>query len=478
MPLRAGCLAPLILLLTACAGIAPVGPAHQRPDPPRATSWQAQLPHQGSTADLARWWQQFDDPMLAQLIDAAQRESGSIAQAAGRIADAQAAVVRAAAAALPSLDATASRTRGPITFGGPVILRTQDQLQLQSGWEIDLFGGRLRDRQASSARLDARGAEWHEARVSVAADTANQYLALRACERQAGLDEADLRSRRESERLTEIALQAGLQSGGQAALLRAGSADQASRVLAQQAQCALAIKALVALTGMDETALRRQLEARAAVLPEPRLFVVESLPAQLISQRPDLAGAEAELAAASADIGVAIADRYPRVSLAGSIGPLRFEANGVTLNATTWSLGPSITVPLFDNGRRAAAVDSARARHASAQALYQQKIRLAVREVEEALVRLASARQRQTQADRASLGYRDSLNAAQQRWQAGLGNLLELEESRRLTLQADMAAAALQRERVAAWIALYRALGGGWSADANPQASVTANPNR
>ena len=162
--LRVPLLATLCLLLgllSACAGLRPVGPEHAAAPPPAATQWQAQRPHDGSTGDLTRWWQQFDDPVLAALIDAAQRESASLAQAASRIAEAQAAVVRAGASALPSLDATASRVRGPITFGGPAILRTQDQLQLQSSWEIDLFGGQLRERQATAARLDARAAEWH-----------------------------------------------------------------------------------------------------------------------------------------------------------------------------------------------------------------------------------------------------------------------------------------------------------------------------
>jgi hypothetical protein len=275
---------PLLGLLSACAGLRPVGPQPTPAPAPTATQWQAQRPHEGSTGDLARWWQQFNDPVLAALIEAAQRESASLAQAATRIAEAQAAVVRAGATALPSLDASASRVRGPITFGGPPILRTQDQMQLQSSWEIDLWRPVAR-RQASAARLDARAAEWHDARVSLAAELASQYVTLRACERQVVIDEADLASRRESERITALAASAGFQSGGQVALARAASADQASRLQAQQAECELAIKARVALTALDEPELRRQLAARTAALPQPRQFRVETLPAQLISQR-------------------------------------------------------------------------------------------------------------------------------------------------------------------------------------------------
>ncbi len=472
-------LCALPVALAACAGLRPIGPEHQAAPAPAATQWQAQRPHDGSTGGLARWWEQFDDPVLATLIDAAQRESASLAQAAARIAEAQAAVVRAGASALPSLDASASRVRGPITFGGPAILRTQDQLQLQSSWEIDLFGGQLRERQASAARLDARAADWHDARVSVAAELASQYVALRACERQVLIDEADLASRQESERLTGLAAKAGFQSTGQAALARAGAADQASRLRAQQAECELAVKALVALTAQDEPDLRRLLAARTGALPQPSQFRVDTLPAQLISQRPDLAAAERELAAASADIGVAMADRYPRLALTGSIGPLRFEANGVTLNTTSWSLGPSLSLPLFDGGRRAAAVQTAHARHAQALASYRAKVRTAIQEVEQAMVRLASAGQREATALQATQSYREHLSAAQTRWQVGLGSLLELEESRRLTLQAETSLATLRRDRVVAWIALYRALGGGWSREITPaeRPATTASPN-
>ena len=152
----------------------------------------------------------------------------------------------------------------------------------------------------------------------------------------------------------------------------------------------------------------------------------------------------------------------------GSIGPLRFEANGVTLNTTSWSLGPSISLPLFDGGRRAAAVQTAHARHALALANYRSRVRIAIQEVEQAMVRLASNGQREVQALQAARSYRDAMVAARTRWQSGLGSLLELEEARRQTLQADTSLAALRRDRVVAWIALYRALGGGWSNQSPP----------
>ena len=196
-------------------------------------------------------------------------------------------------------------------------------------------------------------------------------------------------------------------------------------------------------------------------------FDIAEVPAGLLVQRPDLASAERELAAASADIGVNEAARYPRLSLSGSIAPILLVASGQTLKANTWSIGPALTLPIFDGGRRAANVETAKANYRLAESNYRSKVRQAVREVEDALVRLNSANQRNADVNAAALGYRANLAAAQSRFGAGLGSALELEESRRLALTAEANVIAIQRDRITAWISLYRAMGGGWSASAS-----------
>ncbi|MCX7274510.1 MAG: TolC family protein, partial [Burkholderiales bacterium] len=128
-----------------------------------ADGWQARLPHGGEPVDLARWWAQFDDPALDALLAAAQRESGSLAQAVARIEQARAAAI---AAGLPTLDLNLASSRGTISIGTTLLLATQNRATVQAGWEIDLFGRIAREREASLARLDARTADWHEARVS------------------------------------------------------------------------------------------------------------------------------------------------------------------------------------------------------------------------------------------------------------------------------------------------------------------------
>lgn len=461
---RWGWLAPWLSLLAGCAAFGPLGPEHRPPATPSASAFIALAPHGGERSHLSAWWRQFDDPVLVELIDAAQQASASLAQAASRIVQAQSVLAQAGATVQPALDAAASRTRGPVSFGGPLLVRTQDLLQLQSSWEIDLFGARLREREAGTARLGAREAEWHDARVAVAAEVASQYLALRACEYQRALESADWVSRGATARLTRMAAAAGFQSGADLAIAQADVEEQAARLQAQRAECDLLVKALVAISDLDEIGLRARLAAGAERLPAPRGFVVEVVPAQLVAQRPDLAAAERELAAASAEIGVAIADRYPRMALSGAIGPLRFDAGTVSLSAMSWSLGPSLSVPLFDGGRRQSAQDAARARHQAADAVYREKVRQAIREVEQALVRLGSAARREAEIGRAAQGYQDGLAAVQSRRAAGLASDLALEQARRAALQVLAMQGVAQRERVSAWIALYRALGGGWTA--------------
>jgi NodT family efflux transporter outer membrane factor (OMF) lipoprotein len=450
--------APATRALSQAAARAEGIQAHSAPAP-ADDRWQARLPHGGEPVDLARWWSQFDDPALDALLAAAQREAGSLAQAVARIEQARAAAI---ATGLPTLDLNLASSRGTISIGTSLLLATQNRATVQAGWEIDLFGRIAREREASLARLDARTAEWHDARVSVAAETAAQYLQYRYCEALVAIAQADAASRAETASITDRAAVAGFQAPAAAALTRASAAEAAGRLTGQRAECDLTVKALVALTGLDEPQVRARLAAAQGRLPAPRAFEVGAVPAGLLAQRPDLAAAERALAAASADIGVAEGDRYPRLSLAGSVGPLRIDAGQLGATLTTWSIGPSLSLPIFDGGRRRATVEAARAAYAAAEADYRTRARQAVREVEEALVRLQSAADREADARIAAAGYRRAFEAAQIRWKGGLGSLLEREESRRYTLAADSTLAGVQRDRVAAWVALYRALGGGW----------------
>jgi NodT family efflux transporter outer membrane factor (OMF) lipoprotein len=459
-------------LLAACAG----PPAQLDPqtagDVP--AQWQAPLPHDGQLADLARWWQQFDDPRVAELVAAAEQASPTLAAAQSRIVQARAARTAAGAALVPQVNADASIVRGRQDFITPE--GTLAQAGALAQWEIDLFGGGRAARDAAQARLEGARAGWHDARVSVAAEVASTYVTLRACEAQALTTEADATSRAETARLTSLSARAGFQPPAVEAQSRASAAQARVQLTTQRAQCDLAVKALVALAAIPEATLRTQLASASARLPQPAQIGVAQVPAQALAQRPDVAIAARDVEAASADVAQAQAERLPRVTLSGSVSAAHFEAAGLSGNGALWQMGPlAVSLPIFDAGTRAANVDAARARYDAAVAAFRGKLRGAVREVEEALVQLQSTAASEQDARIALEGYDASYRGAEARFRGGLSSLFDLEDARRTALLAQRQLTDLQHDRVIAWIALYRALGGGWSAvDPQARGSVTA----
>ena len=273
----------------------------------------------------------------------------------------------------------------------------------------------------------------------------------------------DAASRARTSGATALSAQAGLTAPSLAALAGAAAAQASAQLTQQRAQCALEIKALVALSGVAEPALRQQLAAAPTDLSPQAALAVPSVPAQALEQRPDLVSAQRDIAAASAEFGVAQAQRYPSLALRGAIGAMALRMGGASDERPTWSIGPlSLAVPLFDAGRRAAGEQATQARQEEAVVLYQARARQAVREVEEALLNLNSAAAQSDDARAADAGYRVALAAAEARYAGGFASLLELEDTRRSALAAESALVALRRDRIQAWIALYRAVGGAW----------------
>ncbi len=448
--------------LTACA----VGPTYAPPVATKTAAWQTPLPHDGNVAALAGWWSRWNDATLVALIAAAQANNPTLDQAAARISQARAGQTIAGASALPGVTGTARASRGNLA-GQSAGLGTLTSVSAaaQSAWEIDLFGANRRGREAAAARFDARQIDWHQARVSLAADVAATYANLRVNEALVVGFERDSASRKETSRLTALKTDAGFEAPANAALARASASEALARVTAQRGEVDLGVKALVALTGLDEPALRNMLAAGRAQLPElakGSALTIDSVPATVLAQRPDVAASERELAALTAEIGAAEADRYPKISLTGSVGYSLARIAGSSAGTTTWGFGPSIDIPLFDAGRRSAAVEQAKARYDESLAGYKATAIRAVREVEEALTQLQTAKLRAPDLQASLAGYQAFEKAALARLSVGAGSVLELEDARRAVLAAQVAVLAVERERLAASIALYRAVGGGW----------------
>ena len=453
-------------------------------------NWQAPLPHDGKIEKLGEFWQQFDDALLIELIDSAQQVSPNIAAAKTRIAQARSARINQVAIARPNLDATFSTSRavqqpetkskggsegagfaGSSTSGGGSFAggfgsgaTNTTQVGLQSAWELDLFGVNKDLVDAAIKTENAAQAGWHDARVAVAAELATSYLNLRFCQAQAAILASDLTSRLETTRITAISIKAGFTPPASQYLADASVRDTTQQLNAQQASCDAIVKELVALTDMAEPALREKISVQSFnVANMQNKYQIDAIPATALAQRPDIMNAEAELIAAAADVQRKQATRLPRVSLNGSIGYMWLSGVGFSGNGKIWSLGPlSIELPLFDSGKRKAEAASAQASYDESAANYRNKLRVAVKEVETALVDLHSTQERHNDLQAALTGYQASFKATQAKVSAGFANLLELEESRRLALQTEINLATMLQTLSNAWVTLYRAAGGDW----------------
>lgn len=448
------------LVLCGCA----VGPDFQRPETAQK-EWHGALPHGGKLENLARWWEQLNDPLLNELIVETEKNSPTLDMALAKMNEARANAAAATGIYYPALSLGASSTRSRMAFGRQVILQTNNKVGFDASWELDLFGKNRRTAEAAQARFGANEVAWHDARISLAAELADVYVELRQCEASLSLAEQAQHSRGTVRELTDLKEGAGLASPVDTARAAANEADGNAVYAAKQGDCARTLNRLVAITGIEQDVLQKRLAARQGQIPVPNEVEVDRVTAHALSQRPDVAMAELNLAAASADIGASKAALYPSLTLMGSVANNQISQGGQTASVPTWSFGPALTIPLFSGGRATAYVDAAQARYDYAQAAYQKAVREAVRNVEDSLVRLSVANARAKNARQSQEKYQQLFSATEARYNTGLSNRIALEDARRLDLQARDNAAAADRENVSAWIALYKALGGGWKND-------------
>lgn len=457
-----------LLLLSGCGMVVKTF----KPAPPPA-SWTEPLPsaqaHDGKLSELKNWWQQFNDPELIKLIEAAQAVSADIEAAKARIVASQAAVAVTEAQLLPSINAEASASRSK----NGVVFPTANAVSgdVNASWELDVWGKNKADNNEEQAKLTSVKALWHDARIIVAAETAKQYINFRLCENLTDIAQKNADSTNKTEQLSQLTAKAGFLASSSLSQSEGQAAEAANQLKRQLLQCTLIVKSLVAITAIPEPELRDILAKNARIIPMPAGIAVATVPAKMLEQRPDVLSAERNVAAASFEINYAVAQRYPRLSLAGSIGltydtsarNLVFNRRGTALDGLTWSIGPlAVSLPLFDAGVREANIDAAKAQYEAAKSVYESVVRNAVREVEEALATLNSTTLREIDVRKAANQFEISYKASEARYQASLANLFELEEARRESLQADTNVFTLQNERVLAWISLYHAMGGGW----------------
>ncbi|QOD81965.1 efflux transporter outer membrane subunit [Chromobacterium haemolyticum] len=451
-----------LVLLAGCA----VGPDYQPPTPaqllPAATA--------ETEPEAAGWWQAFQDPALNRLVGAALRHSPDLASADANIRQARSALEMNAGAQWPQLNAAGRVSRDQLSrrgealanipFANPQTLFTDYRAGFDASWEIDLFGHTARSVEAGRARLEASREQAADAALRVTAETARLTLDYRYWSLRADNAAAQAGWRAELARLTRLQFQAGLAGAGEVDQAEAERlrADAQLQPLLAARQAALA--ALGPLTALPTAALRAQMDG---VAPEPRLppTPAAGLPSELLLRRPDLRAAERQLAAASADIGVATAEQYPRFSLLASGGWDSVRPGDFASQASRyWSLGPQLNLPLFAGGRLQAQVRAREAGYDAALAQYRKAVLQALADVETAFLRSQAGRVQEARLSDGETTLQRQLGYARQRVAVG-------EAAQSHALEAQLQLAALREQRLAArqtlsadLIALYKALGG------------------
>lgn len=450
------------LLLGGCA----VGPDYRRPAPDLPAQWSVRPA--GELADIRDWWVQFDDPALLSLQSLAERNSPTLASAVAAIDKARAARSSSTASLWPSLTASGSDSHSGSLKHSTGVTHTSSG-ELDASWELDLFGKTRRSVESAAALIEARQADWASSRVSLLAEVATDYLDYRTCRIEQHYYEAQADSQDITVGLNREAWKAGFKAQADLRLAEASAAATRASALAQRTDCEVAVKTLVALVGIDEVQLREILGADRAELPHPRGLAVDSVPADLLRRRPDIVVAERELASTNALIGAAEAKRWPSLTLSGAVGLAKTAGAAAT---APWSFAPGLSLPVFDGGSISAGIGSARADYASQLASYQQTVRDAVKEVEQALVRLDTVADREQALRLSAGGYADYLAASERSWRVGTSSQLDLESARRSSISADISLIEIQETRLSYWIALYKAVGGGWQGSTGPAEAV------
>jgi NodT family efflux transporter outer membrane factor (OMF) lipoprotein len=479
--------------LSACT----VGPDFSSSTPALPANWasrsQAQAKHDSvvvtDSIDSASWWKSFNDPELTALVERAREANPSLRQAALRIEEARAQLSVVDSRNLPtaSFDSSYARTRlspnGALSlFGGsssqtatetaaggfpstlvPFSLPPFDLFQtgFDASWEIDLFGRVRRSIESADAQAQAIVEARNDALVSVYAEVARNYVQLRGVQRLIAITNQNLKAQQDAYNLTHAQAQGGETSNLDVESASSEVATTQAQLPALDDQKARTINALALLVGLQPGALDQELQTPQPVPTTPPSVPI-GLPSELARRRPDIRQAEAELHAATANIGVATADLYPRLTLSGSLGlqALRFNKLG-DWASKFYDFGPALSIPVF-NGAANANITVQEIRQKEAALNYETTILNALHDVENAVSSYGAEQVRLKALEHAADANQRSLALAQQRYKAGLSSFLDVLDAERRLYASQTEVVRSEYTISTNLIAVYKALGGGW----------------
>lgn len=443
--------------LTGCV----VGPDYSQPELLLPSAWSASSGSRGSP-DLTRWWQRLGDPELDALIEEGIAHNLDVAIAKARIREARASYRQTAGGLLPDAGSSAAMSR---SGSGSTRYTTSYSAGFNAGWEVDLFGANKRALEGAAYGLDATAEELRATQIALIGDIAATYVTLRGYQARLALSKRTIASQAETAALTRRQLEAG--SATSLDVLRATTLVDSTEASLPSIEAAYAetLHRLAVLTGRVPEALLGRFE-KVRPIPQPKALPSTGIPAEVLDARPDVRIAERQYARSTARIGQAEAARYPSISLAGRISTAGMSISDLAkASSVAWSLGPSVSVPIFEGGRLIAAVDAAKASRDQSFLSYHAAVLDALEEVENCILALAAERQTMRKMTIVAETSREALRVSRELYTSGSSNFLNVLDAERSTFSAETSLIDSRVGIANSYIALMKALGGGWDGE-------------
>ena len=489
-PNRFSILALLAFFAGGCANIPSVGPNYHAPETKTPAHWSEPLVggETNSAAATAAWWKSFHDAELDSLIERAASSNLDLRIAQARVREARAQYGIAVGNLLPTVDASGSFARQRESQSEPLVgpgdrlppgipfENNSYQAGFDASWEIDVFGGKRRAVEAAKAQVAAAEFGQRDVLVTLLGEVARNYVEARGDQRQLEIARENITAQEQTLALTQNRYTNGLANNldvQQAATLLATTR---ASVPALETALEASIHRLGVLLGQPPEALQSELSSVAPIPAAPPAVPV-GLPSELLLRRPDVAQAERQLAAATANIGVAKADLFPKFYLTGVAGFDSVSASDwFDAGSRFWSAGPTVQWNIFDAGRIRANIRIQNARQEQALANYEQTALTAFEDVENALVAYAKEQVRRRSLEDAVKSSQESLRLANQLYANGLSGFINVLDAERSLYQAQDALVQSDRTVSTDLIALYKSLGGGWEMEPGTQVIAQVTP--
>jgi multidrug efflux system outer membrane protein len=411
-----------------------------------------------SVTATTQWWRAFNDSKLNSLVEAGLAQNLTVAQAVERIVAARESAA-ASGVGLPSGAGNASASASGTTESD---IQTSSSANVSFSWEIDLFGGLAKKREAARASIDAATEETNMARLTLVGDIATAYVEARGYQDRIHIAQTTLASQNQTLALTRQQQEVGVATQLDLAQLTGDVASTAASIPALEISLAASIHRLGVLLGQEPSSLKSMF-ASSAEIPRLSGTLSAGIPSDLMRDRPDIRQAERALAQAAANVGVAEADLYPSLTLSGNL----------TVGASTsWSLGPTLSLPIFNRGALKATVRLEESDARTAYLSYRQTVLEAVEEIENALVAFSKQQARRAELAKSYTSYNQATGMADEMYRAGSSTLLNVLTAQRSLYSSRDALAQSSVAVAIQYITLCKALGGGWDIAGTTTAEV------